>query len=152
METCSRQQTNAIEAEPNQPVVLLVEDEAVVREITGQVLVNAGYRVLESSSAADALELARQYPGRVDLLLTDVVMPEMNGIDLAEKLRALQPDVITVFMSGYAQSDLVRSIRASSAMHVQKPFTGKFLLSQIEQALRAATALPNEADAACVAE
>ena len=138
MEKCdSRPQTYTAEAQPNQAVVLLVEDEAVVREITGQVLANAGYRVLESSSAAHALELARHYQGRVDLLLTDVVMPEMNGIDLAEQLRAFQPDVITVFMSGYAQSDLVRSIRASSAMHVQKPFTGKFLVSRIAEALRA---------------
>ena len=131
----SRLETNVVDTTPNRAVVLLVEDEAVVREITGQLLVNAGYRVLESSSAARALELVREYQGRVDLLLTDVVMPEMNGIDLAEQLRKLQPNLITVFMSGYAQSDLVRSIRASSAIHVQKPFTGNFLLSQIEQAL-----------------
>jgi two-component system, cell cycle sensor histidine kinase and response regulator CckA len=130
-----RLKTNAVDTTPSRAVVLLVEDEAVVREITGQLLVNAGYRVLESSSAAHALELVREYQGRVDLLLTDVVMPEMNGIDLAEQLRKLQPNLITVFMSGYAQSDLVRSIRASSAIHVQKPFTGNFLLSQIEQAL-----------------
>ena len=131
----SRLHTDAVGTSSSRAVVLLVEDEAVVREITGQLLVNAGYRVLESRSAAHALELARQYEGRVDLLLTDVVMPEMNGIDLAEQLRKLQPNLITVFMSGYAQSDLVRSIRASSAMHVHKPFTGNFLLSQIEQAL-----------------
>jgi len=127
--------TNAVDTTSSRAVVLLVEDEAVVREITGQLLVNAGYRVLESSNAAHALELVRKYQGRVDLLLTDVVMPEMNGIDLAEQLRKLAPNLITVFMSGYAQSDLVRSIRASSAIHVQKPFTGNFLLSQIEQAL-----------------
>jgi two-component system cell cycle sensor histidine kinase/response regulator CckA len=131
----SRLITNAVDTTPSRAVVLLVEDEAVVREITGQLLENAGYRVLEASSAAHALEMARQYEGAVDLLLTDVVMPEMNGIDLAEQLRKLQPNLITVFMSGYAQSDLVRSIRASSAIHVQKPFTGNFLLSQIEQAL-----------------
>jgi CheY-like chemotaxis protein len=141
----SRLKTHAVDTTPNRSVVLLVEDEAVVREITGQLLVNAGYRVLEASSAAHALELARRYEGRVDLLLTDVVMPEMNGIDLAEQLRKLQPSLITVFMSGYAQSDLVRSIRASSAIHVQKPFTGNYLLSQIEQALTQAQRDPEAA-------
>ena len=59
----SRLKTNAVDNTPNRAVVLLVEDEAVVREITGQLLVNAGYRVLESSSAAHALELAREYRG-----------------------------------------------------------------------------------------
>jgi two-component system cell cycle sensor histidine kinase/response regulator CckA len=138
MEKCDSR-LESVGRKPNRAVILLVEDEAVVREITGQLLENAGYRVLESSGAAHALKLVREYQGRVDLLLTDVVMPEMNGIDLAEELSRLQPNLITVFMSGYAQSDLVRSIRASSATHVQKPFTGNYLLSQIEEALRAGT-------------
>jgi CheY-like chemotaxis protein len=118
-------------------VVLLVEDEAVVREITGQVLQSAGYRVLASSTPTHALELAREHAWNVDLLLTDVVMPEMNGIDLAEKLRQLQPKLVTVFMSGYAEGDLLRNIRAQSAMHIQKPFTVNFLLSRLAEALAA---------------
>jgi two-component system cell cycle sensor histidine kinase/response regulator CckA len=117
------------------PVVLLVEDEAVVREITGQVLENAGYRVLESSGPREALHVASRHPGRVDLLLTDVVMPEMNGIDLAQQLRTLQPGLVTVFMSGYAEGDLLRSMSATTALHIQKPFTVNFLLSRVAEAL-----------------
>jgi len=122
------------------PVVLLVEDEAVVREITGQVLENAGYHVLESSSPKHALRLAGTHDGRIDLLLTDVVMPEMNGIDLADRLRDSQPDLVTVFMSGYAESDVLRKVTASSAMHIQKPFTVSILLSRIAEALNATAA------------
>jgi len=125
----------AKEPTANPAVVLLVEDEAVVRQITGQVLENAGYRVLESSSPDEALHVASRHQGKVDLLLTDVVMPGMNGIDLAYKLRDLQPDLVTVFMSGYAEDDLTRKMTATAAIHIQKPFTVNFLLSRIAEAL-----------------
>jgi len=117
------------------PVVLLVEDETVVREITGQVLQSAGYRVLESGSPKEALHLASEHPGRLDVLLTDVVMPGMTGIDLANMLRDQRPDMITIFMSGYAEGDILRKISLSSGLHIQKPFTVSFLLSRIAEAL-----------------
>ncbi len=116
-------------------VVLLVEDETVVREITGQVLQHAGYSVLESGTANEALTLATEHAGKIDLLLTDVVMPGMNGIELASRLIDLQPGLITVFMSGYAESDLMRSMRVAPAMHIQKPFTMNSLLRRIAEAL-----------------
>ncbi len=121
----------------NPPVVLLVEDESIVREVTREVLSHAGYAVLESSNAKEALHLARQHSGRIDVLLTDVVMPGMNGADLARHLQSMQPDLITVFMSGYAQNDIAQTISRTAAIHIQKPFTVNILLTRIGEALRA---------------
>jgi len=125
----------------NAPVVLLVEDEPVVREITGQVLTHAGYDVLESNGPREALLVAHQHPGKIDLLLTDVVMPEMNGVELADRLQNLQPDLITVLMSGYAECDVLQKIRSGSAMHIQKPFTIDTLLARVAEALQGTVSL-----------
>lgn len=118
-------------------VILLVEDEDAVREITAQVLESGGYRVLHASGARDALRQVATHPGSIDVLLTDVVMPETNGIDLAEQIRQLRPSVVTVFMSGYAQAEIMRKATAGSAMHIQKPFTMKSLLARLAEALEA---------------
>ena len=117
------------------PVVLLVEDEAVVREITGEVLQAAGYHVLRSGSPREALHVASEHAGNIDLLLTDVVMPGMTGIELAERVHDQQPNMVTVFMSGYAEADVLRRMRATAATHLQKPFTMSMLLSRIAEAL-----------------
>ena len=118
-------------------VILLVEDESMVREITGDVLSHAGYRVLASGTPGDALRVAKTHNGRIDLLLTDVVMPEMNGADLASRLRDRQPDLVTVFMSGYARHDVLHKDSMASAVHIQKPFTVDTLLSRVAKALQA---------------
>ena len=117
------------------PVILLVEDEHMVREITGQVLSHAGYSVLESSNAKEALQIASSHDGPIDLLLTDIVMPEMNGADLAQRMLARQPDLVTIFMSGYAEHDVLKKAKLSSAAHIQKPFTIDALLSRVSEAL-----------------
>ncbi len=117
-------------------VILLVEDESMVREITGEVLAHAGYCVLESSNAREALQVASQHEGHIDLLLTDIVMPEMNGADLADRMLNQQPDLITVFMSGYAESDVLRHANFSKAIHIQKPFTVDALLTRVAEALK----------------
>jgi len=123
------------------PVILLVEDEDDVREITAQVLASGGYRVLQAAGPAEALHLAAEHPGPIDLLLTDVVMPERNGVELAEQVRRLRPRLIAIFMSGYAQTEVFRKGSARSAMHIQKPFTVRSLLARIAQALEASRAL-----------
>jgi CheY-like chemotaxis protein len=130
-------------------VILLVEDESIVREVTREVLEHAGYHVLPSSGPEEALRMADQHEGQIGLLLTDVIMPGMNGADLAERLQSMRPDLITVFMSGYAESDVVRNMRRQSVIHIEKPFTVDVLLSRIAEALGAgtgglpATGLPN---------
>jgi len=125
----------------NPPVILLVEDEPVVREVTRQVLLHGGYRVLESSNAAEALALARKHAGEIDLLLTDVIMPEMNGAELAGQLQEMQPGLLTIFMSGYAEADVARRMNRTSAIHIQKPFTVHALLSRVAEALAATPTL-----------
>jgi len=134
MEECGESVTGMRETRKSS-VVLLVEDEPVVREITARVLEGAGYKVLESSGPKHALGLADAHFGNIDVLLTDIVMPGMNGVDLADRLRQLQPSLVTVFMSGYAEGDILRKGLAGSAVHIQKPFTVAFLLSQIAEAL-----------------
>lgn len=117
--------------------ILLVEDEVVVRQITAQVLESAGYTVLEASSPREALHLAGTYAGDIHLLLSDVVMPEMNGVELADRMRRVRPNLATIFMSGYATSDILKKVMSGSAMHIQKPFTVSVLLSHVAYALQA---------------
>ncbi len=123
------------------PVILLVEDESFVREVTRQVLEHGGYKVLEAASPDEALRLAGGYRGHIDLLLTDMVMPGMNGAELAGELHRRLPGLATVCMSGYAESDVVRKMRMTSATHIQKPFTVEALLSRIDGALNPAASV-----------
>jgi CheY-like chemotaxis protein len=116
-------------------VILLVEDEPFVREVTREVLRHGGYVVIESASPEEALSVATHHQGHIDLLLTDVVMPGMNGAELAYRLQDIQPGLVTVFMSGYAESEVVKKMRRTSVIHIQKPFTVDVLLSRITQAL-----------------
>jgi two-component system cell cycle sensor histidine kinase/response regulator CckA len=118
------------------PVILLVEDESIVREITGEGLSHAGYHVLESSSPREALDVASKHQGRIDVLLTDVIMPEMNGADLAHHLLDRRPDLITIFMSGYTEHEVMKKVRTLSATHIQKPFTIHALLSRVAEVLK----------------
>jgi two-component system, cell cycle sensor histidine kinase and response regulator CckA len=124
--------------EKPEPTILLVEDETDVREVTRAVLEHAGYRVLESNGPEEALRLGSQHRGRIGLLLSDVVMPGMNGPELALRLQNLQPGLITVFMSGYADRDVLHKvIRGAMTTYIQKPFTIDILLSGVAKALRA---------------
>jgi CheY-like chemotaxis protein len=133
----------AISPATNSPVILLVEDEAMVRDVTREVLRHAGYHVLECSSAKDALRLASKHEGRIHLLLSDVVMPEMNGPELANRLQKITPGLITVFMSGYGEAEITQKIRCSSTPHLQKPFTVEILLTRISDALQAGLGSPH---------
>jgi two-component system, cell cycle sensor histidine kinase and response regulator CckA len=81
--------------------ILLVEDEAFVRDITGEILETAGYRVLKARNAAEATGAFRRYKAIIRLLVTDVVLPGRNGRDLATELRKINPNLKTIFISGY---------------------------------------------------
>ena len=123
-------------AQTQKPIILLVEDESMVREVTRQVLEHAGYEVLESGGAREALRLAAEHRGRIRLLLSDVIMPEMNGFDLAHRIERLQPDLTTVFMSGYTEAATLRqSAQEPCRMYLQKPFTIDLLLACVDEAL-----------------
>ncbi|HLG55929.1 MAG TPA: PAS domain S-box protein [Vicinamibacterales bacterium] len=116
--------------------ILLVEDEPAVREMTQAALQRRGYTVLPASSGAEALEIARDNPGRIDLVLTDVVMPGMSGPQLVERLRAEHPVLAAVFMSGYTSDAVLRhGIETGEADFLQKPFSTAALAAKLRQVL-----------------
>jgi two-component system, cell cycle sensor histidine kinase and response regulator CckA len=122
--------------QPQTATILLVEDEAAVREVTREALELGGYSVLEASGPEDAVRIARELPDQIDLLLTDVVMPSMSGPDLAREIGKVRPGVVTVYMSGYAESEVLRSAARGALLdHIQKPFTVSGLLARVCQAL-----------------
>ncbi len=115
--------------------ILLVEDEAALRDVTERILLRAGYRVLVADSGQRALEIAQVEP-RIDLLLTDVVMPQMGGQEVAERLRAERPGLKILFMSGYAQPFVEAQGEMGPVDLVPKPFTARNLTDRVGDLLR----------------
>ncbi len=104
--------------------ILLVEDEDVVRGLTRRILAEAGYKVLDARSGAEAIQICQDYRGPIDLLLTDVVMPEISGKEVAERLQELRPSARVLFMSGYTDEAIVRhGVLNAKVEFIQKPFT-----------------------------
>jgi signal transduction histidine kinase/ActR/RegA family two-component response regulator len=104
--------------------ILLVEDDIAVRELAGRALRDAGYWVLEADDGPAAITLAGEHPGTIDLLLTDVVMPQQSGGVLAAELRRTRPSLPVLFMSGYPDDVMVRrGVLVSEAPFLGKPFT-----------------------------
>ena len=120
------------------PTILLVEDEPAVREVTREALELGGYRVLEASGPLQAAQIASDCSAVIDLLLTDVVMPGMSGLDLARQVGKSRPELLTLFMTGYTESDVLRTATHGVLRnHIQKPFTIDGLLSRVAEALAA---------------
>ena len=116
--------------------ILLVEDEPAVRMVTREALELGGYRVLEADGPASAVRIAAEGSTVIDLLLTDVIMPGMNGAELARRVRASRPQVVTLFMTGYAESEALRLATVEVRhQHIQKPFTVSNLLARVADAL-----------------
>jgi PAS domain S-box-containing protein len=111
--------------------VLVADDEAALRNSIVEILRSSGYNVLESQTAEDALEIARQNAGKIDILLTDIVMPGLRGPELARRVQNIQPDVKVVFMSGYAEGLPEAELPPNSAF-LQKPFRFATLLEQLK--------------------
>lgn len=115
--------------------VLLVEDEPVVRALTAQLLRRGGYRVLEAGHGDEALALAAR-GGAIDLLLTDLLMPRMNGRELAEQLHRTHPDVPVLYMSGYTADVIASEGTLGEGIHfLPKPFTAAELMSRAHDAI-----------------
>jgi PAS domain S-box-containing protein len=106
---------------PNVETVLVVDDEDEVRRLLVDVLSIGAYQVLEARDGDRALEVAEAHPGAIDLLVTDVVMPKMRGPELAERLRARQPDVHTLYISGYTERETLASLGPNENF-LAKPF------------------------------
>jgi two-component system cell cycle sensor histidine kinase/response regulator CckA len=123
--------------------ILLVEDEAAVRQSTLEFLTLSGYTVLEARNGEDALHIARDYLGPIHLMVTDVVMPHLGGAQLAEQLAAERPHMKVLFVSGYAENTILRhGVIDVSTRFLQKPFGLKTLARKIREVLetRAAAA------------
>jgi len=119
--------------------ILLVEDEQSLRKLAHKILKDVGYAVLEAEGGSKALEIAEQYKSRIDLLLTDVIMPGINGRMLAEKLSAARPDMKILYMSGYAEGEIARhGFLQPSVQVLRKPFTCEELTQRVQQVITAA--------------
>jgi CheY-like chemotaxis protein len=114
----------------------VVEDEDAVREVTNQILTRGGYRVLTAANGPEALTILEARCPPVDLLLTDVVMPQMPGREFADLARRIQPGVRIVFMSGYTRGLLADQGVLESGIHlIEKPFDQTSLLRVLHDAL-----------------
>lgn len=103
--------------------ILLVEDDPAVAMLTEKILSSTGYKVLVSSNGVEALDVIESYRGEVDLLITDVMMPKMDGSELINTVRLLSPDLAIVCLSGYADSEMVDNLRRRGVTFLPKPYT-----------------------------
>jgi len=117
--------------------ILLVEDEQQVRTLTRTVLDRQGYRILEAATPVEALRLLREHPEPIDLLLTDIVMPQMSGMDLAKEAAAVRPGIRVLYMSGYTDNSVVaQGMISAQAPFLPKPFTQAGLQRKVREVLR----------------
>jgi two-component system cell cycle sensor histidine kinase/response regulator CckA len=116
--------------------ILLVEDEEQVRAVATSVLRRHGYRVLAARDPSEALVVARDHAGKLDLLLTDVVMPQMSGPELAKRLALIRPDLKLLYMSGYTDDSIVRhGVLDAGVAYLQKPITPTLLTRKVREVL-----------------
>ncbi len=132
-------QASAVAAAPPEgsETVLLVEDEEMVRSFVRQILQQQGYQVLTANNGEEALQLSKDYKGRIDLLLTDVVMPGISGRETADQLTAQRKGLKVLFMSGYTESAIVHhGVMDPGVDFLPKPFTGDTLARKLSEMLK----------------
>jgi PAS domain S-box-containing protein len=119
--------------------ILLVEDEEVVRRLTHSLLETSGYQVLAASGGEDAIRICASYSGEIHLMLTDVVMPRMNGKKVAEGVKLTRPEMEILYMSGYTDDAIVHhGVLEAGTNFIEKPFTSYGLLSKVRETLNKA--------------
>ncbi len=125
---------------PGTETLLLVEDEAVLLRLVTRQLAQLGYHVLAAGAPREAIALAEQHPGTIHLLMTDVIMPDMNGRDLWKRLSGLRPDMKCLFMSGYT-ADIIghQGVLDEGIRFLQKPFTRAVLAAKLREVMTASS-------------
>jgi two-component system, cell cycle sensor histidine kinase and response regulator CckA len=113
--------------------VLVVDDESAVRRFAARVLSRGGFQVVEASDGAEALELLKAGATAVDVVVTDIVMPRMNGVELMEALSVSHPGLPVILMSGYATSALSEMGIAAPCSILTKPFPAERLLAEVQR-------------------
>ncbi len=116
--------------------LLLIEDETLVRELAHEILAGQGYHVLDANSGEEAMRICEAHPEPIQLVVTDVIMPGMNGREVYERMAQLRPGLKVLYMSGYTQSAIVhRGVLESGTAFVQKPFTIPAFLERVREVL-----------------
>jgi two-component system cell cycle sensor histidine kinase/response regulator CckA len=115
--------------------VLIAEDEAPLRAVVGAALRELGYEVIECEESPDAVRIASEHVGRIDLLVADVIMPKLRGPELAARVRELRPDIKVLFMSGYADDAELAGPDGRRAALLAKPFTPEALARKVREVL-----------------
>jgi CheY-like chemotaxis protein len=116
--------------------VLVVEDQEAVRTLAARILKSAGYRILTAAGAEQAFEIAVAHQGAIDLLLTDVVLPTINGRQLAERIRARYPGIRVLYTSGYSDDVIAnRGVLNTGLSYLAKPFSPESLLGKVREVL-----------------
>jgi DNA-binding NtrC family response regulator len=116
--------------------VLLVEDESTVRNILNIVLKDSGYKAIESRDCIEALQICDQYAAPIHLLVTDVVMPGMNGPELVKKLLNIHPEMKVLYISGYSRETIFQSGEQEQGFgYLGKPFTPRAFLRKVRELL-----------------
>jgi DNA-binding NtrC family response regulator len=126
-------QTGAPSAGAHQAVILVVDDEVVIRDLMTIILQGQGWAVLSASDGREALELSRTYRGTIDLVISDLDMPRINGTDLCARLLAERPKIRAIVMSGTEMGR--NAIRNTSLPFLRKPFLGDSLIDKVRETL-----------------
>jgi two-component system cell cycle sensor histidine kinase/response regulator CckA len=124
-------------SETGSETILLVEDEGSLRRMAARLLAKSGYSVVQAASGTEALRVLEQHPGEIDLLVTDVVMPGMDGRELAERVVKLKPATRVLFTSGYTEDAIVhRGVEAARVAFLQKPYAPAALTRKVREVLQ----------------
>lgn len=130
---------------PSPPTIMLVEDDDQIRGFVRTLLHNEPYHLLDAGTGVEALQKAQQHEGNIDLLLSDMLMPQLSGYDLAVRMRELYPGIRIILMTGYVEGEIVqRCLEELNATFLDKPFQP----AQLRQAVRDALNAPSSSQAA----
>jgi PAS domain S-box-containing protein len=129
-------EVHPVDIPQGQGMILLVEDDELVRDLAREILTTNGYRVLTAANGVEALRICTEQVGHIDLMVTDVVMPQMGGRELAERVSRLRPETKVLYMSGYTDDAIVRhGILEDSVSFIQKPFAFELLTRKVREVL-----------------